>query len=430
MSCLQLSGNIHKRLHRSPHEKDMIKSRELHLRSFYDYTWILLALVLPWSLALMQIALGLVCLGGAALLIFDKNSKKFRPQIAVFIGLYLAVRLLSAFFSPQPLRSITSIIQNDWVAMVILIPMTATLSSKTLRKVIHVLIFSASLAAVYGIVQWFSGIDLFRDRTLPAMGNYYRSTGGYNFYLTFAGNQLMVLAVVAAGILMGLKQQLPGLKYLIPGAVLILLSIMATFARSTWLALIVVAAVLTLMVDRRWFLGALAGILAVGIIASLISPEIATRLSSIADIGQNENRLNLWHTSWRMISDFPLLGIGPDLFNDLFPQYRVPGYYDAYGHAHNDYINVAVNSGFLGLLSWILLWGAWFREVLTGLRGSLNDNDRFVLLGSLAAISGILFAAIFQCYFTDLENNLLWWVMAAIGIQIVQRQRAQELLST
>ena len=46
------------------------------------------------------------------------------------------------------------------------------------------------------------------------------------------------------------------------------------------------------------------------------------------------------------------------------------------------------------------------------------ESDRKIVLGSILAIAGILTASFFQCFYTDLENNILWWVIAAVSLQI------------
>ena len=71
------------------------------------------------------------------------------------------------------------------------------------------------------------------------------------------------------------------------------------------------------------------------------------------------------------------------------------------------------------------MWVTWFiYMVRVYIRLPEDDDDKKIVLGTMLALSGILIAALFQCYYTDLENNIVWWFMAAWGLQISLRKRA------
>src|SRR5258706_15027951 len=50
-----------------------------------------------------------------------------------------------------------------------------------------------------------------------------------------------------------------------------------------------------------------------------------------------------------LISDYPVLGSGPGTFYVTFPRYRQEKVVNAYDHAHNDYMEIAAESGLVGL---------------------------------------------------------------------------------
>ncbi len=393
------------------------KTTEARSEQLTFWALAILVTVLPWSLALMQIAFGVVCTAFLYAAIIGTNSRNFRSSLTLLVAAYILVRILSAIMSADPGKSFISILRTDWVILAVPLIGSSSLSTKKTHKVLQILAISGAIAGIYGIIQFFWGYEVFRSKNLASMGKFFRATGGYNFYLTYAGNQLMIFAVVL-GLFFSEKTWTRTRKYYLLGTIILFLSIVATFARSTWLAIIVVIAVGTLLVDRRKFWIAMAAVVGAVFVASMISPEIKARIISIVDLSQNENRFNLWLTSFNMISAHPFFGIGPGLFNTMFPIFKVPGYYDAFGHSHNDYINLAVNSGIPALLVWLGIWVVWFRQSVKTLlkAGSEAVQRRGILLGSIMAISGIMFAAIFQCYYTDLENNLMWWTVALMAV--------------
>lgn len=323
------------------------------------------------------------------------------------------------------MSSVISVFQNDWVMLTVPLLAGIRLSEEQWRRALRVFMVSLGLVAIYGIVQFFAGMEYFRGKHLAAYGNHFRATGGFNFYLTYAGNQMMGFAVLLSAFLGSLKNKKPELPYLISG-ILVLLSIVATFSRSTWLALVVVIAVITLMLDRRWFGWGLISLIAAGTVAAFVSPEIMERITSIWDPAKNAPRLNLWHTGWNMVKANPWLGIGPGEFNRVFEIYKHPGYYDAGGHAHNDMLNLAANSGIPAMLAWLGMWGFLIFSAFKGYRNPQNSAyQRTIIRGMVAAVAGILLAGFFQCYYTDLENNIFWWAMVVWGVNMLPKESGQ-----
>jgi len=368
---------------------------------------------MPWSLALMQIALGLMLLIGYAILIRNKQPLHINTFL-ILLGAYLIIRFITIYFSPDPARSFRAVYKQDWTLLLLPLFATIKLDSRTIRNALQTLLISATLVGIYGILQMFLGVEYVRGKNLAAYGNLFRATGSYSFYLTFAGNQLMFF-VFLLGVFLLERQN--NQRRLIQAAMLtvLLLSIIATFGRSAWLAIVLATGLGTLLVNRRLFGYAMLGISIIAGLAMTISPDIQERIFSIFDMSKNAARLNLWYTSIEMIKANPFTGLGPGLFNRFFEMYKVPGVYDAYGHSHNDYLNIAVNSGIPALLVWLSAWTSWFVYTLKRYFSSEGEEKQH-MLGSVLAITAIGFAAIFQCYYTDLENNIVWLFFTGIAL--------------
>ncbi len=385
------------------------------LGTVLDISLVLFAAAIPWSIAAMQIAMALVVLAhGLHCKQLNRAFFTWHPLYYWLAG-YLALRLLSVVFAPHPFYSLRAFWSTDWV--VFLIPVFVSLNWEVhrLRRSLVVLLISSGLAGAYGIFQALTGVDVFGHAPLTPLGGFYRAIGGYNFYLTFAGNQLLAFAL-ALGFFSVPEAWSCARKWLWLLLLILAGSLLFTFARSVWLAVVgmwFVAVWLSPLPGLKRLLPAtlIFMVLLLGLI-----PEFRLRVFSIFDPAVNENRINLWHTAWRMIKTHPLWGIGPGMFNEVFEQYRVPGFYDATGHAHNDYLNTTLNSGIPTLLAWLGIWGFWFyRGIRRWWEPMLQPVQRAVLLGAILALSGILIAAFFQCYYTDLENNILWWWVVSLG---------------
>jgi putative inorganic carbon (HCO3(-)) transporter len=384
---------------------------------------ILFCLVLPWSLAAMQIGAVLVLLGSIILSVWQKRPPIIWHPFYFFLGLYLITQIIAAVQSPKPMGSLNAVWNNDWFILLVPFLASLTISEKWQKFALDALLISAAIVAIYSIFQFFTGIAIFRGSRLGELGRFYRVTGGYNFYLTFAGNQLMAFGIAISFFLFEKEWKGKKTMYLIIMA-LLLLSIIATFGRSTWIGMFFIIMLGAWLVNRRVFIIVGISLVTIGIMASILSPEIAHRLTSIFEPAQNEGRLNIWRTAWRMFKAHPIFGIGPGVFNDLFPLYKVPGFYDATGHAHNDYLNTAVNSGIVGFIAWMAIWISWFYYTIRAFQSRLlSPTSLAITVGAVFAVSGIMVAAIFQCYYTDLENNIFWWFVAASSLLVLNRDK-------
>ncbi len=173
----------------------------------------------------------------------------------------------------------------------------------------------------------------------------------------FAGFMVTILPVVSATLLFSWRnlawyQRLVGsLAVGLSFVVLVL-----TQSRGAWVALAVAAAVLVILRWRRgWVL--LAGLAAIVLLLVIFSgsQEMSAALASEGRLGSLEGRLEVWSRALYMIQDFPLTGVGMGTYMEvtdlLYPLFRFnPGVIE---HAHNLFLQVAVDLGIPGAVAWI-----------------------------------------------------------------------------
>ena len=381
---------------------------------------------LPWSLAVMQIAAVLIFVTSISFAILNKRNPIKWHRFYVFLLLYLLSHLITICTVSNPSKAMSAALSNDW--MLLLVPIIGSLDlTPRWRKIsLYVLLISSGMAGVYGIIQFFTGFEYFRGKHLGLLGNYYRAVGGYGGFFEFAGNQLMVFGIGVAVFIKGNLNR--GKKILLLSICLIgLLAIIASQTRSAWLAALFIVLLVMIISARKYVIHALTAVIILTIVIFIFFPDMNARFQSIFNPAKNEARLNIWRTSVEIFKDHMFVGIGHGNYDEYFDKYRVPGYYDAQGHAHNDYLNVAVLNGILGLLTWIGMWVSWFiYSIRIYLQPDLNSFDHAVILGGILSIAGILAASIFECYYTDLENNIMWWFIVILQIQMMNRYLRQD----
>lgn len=141
-----------------------------------------------------------------------------------------------------------------------------------------------------------------------------------------------------------------------------LVCLLATKTRSAWIALIFVFAVYGVMVERRYIVY----LVILGFVAMLI-PSIQERVFDMLsggsvdtlDEGEALNsyawRQVVWGAAWSYIVDKPFFGHGYDTFSYYFLDF-FPLEEDSSFDAHNTFVQIAFDMGFLGVFAYIILF--------------------------------------------------------------------------
>ena len=131
-------------------------------------------------------------------------------------------------------------------------------------------------------------------------------------------------------------------------------------------------------------------------------------------------RIDTWKGAVRIIKENPALGLGVGKsnfgktvkkFNDL----NIP-----YDHAHNIYLQIAVELGLLGLAAFLWLFGSVFYH---GLKHYLslprNDEKAILIFGILCSIGGLFLHGLIA-YFYKHEGFYTLWVTVALLFALIE----------
>ncbi len=268
------------------------------------------------------------------------------------------------------------------------------------EKLSLLLIASATLSTLTGFyTAWENGITI-----------YSRAEGTMSVYMTYAGLLMLALLVASGKLIFSPKEN----KWLCPTIVLLAVCLLLTFTRQAWLG--VLAGVFFLIWFRRksllWFIPVILGIVL------LISPtDIRQRIDSMINLNDPnlQIRLALWQGGWLVFKDHPLTGCGFKCIDVVNQDYPDPtGYIKKLRGLHNNFIQLAVDTGLFGVVSWISIWVVYFMTLYRRLV-SMPDNSicRRDTMASAAAVVGFLVAGFFETNFYDAEVSMvLYFIMA------------------
>jgi O-antigen ligase len=80
------------------------------------------------------------------------------------------------------------------------------------------------------------------------------------------------------------------------------------------------------------------------------------------------------------------LGVGIGNYQAVYPQYSLPKWRTALGHAHNYYLNIAAETGLLGLLAYLILWTAVIWRLAKTALQAQSTYAKALALGALGVV--------------------------------------------
>jgi O-antigen ligase len=286
--------------------------------------------------------------------------------------------------------------------------------------------------------------------------DFYRAYGTFEQPNPFAGYVGMTLAL-AVGTLAGDvfdrlgwkpgRRSLPALTFslrrpllplvLLAGTALVLgLALGGSWSRGGWIGFAAALLAMAAALPRRTRWSVLTvGVLAVAAVALLVAGLVPSsilarltdfsaglRLEDVRGVAINDanyaviERLAHWQAALEMWRYHLWTGVGLGSYEAAYPRFALINWPLALGHAHNIYLNMLAETGLIGTLAYLLLWGivllqtwrmtrrtsGWKRGIAIGLLGvwvhlavhnffdNLYVNNVHIMLGLLLGILAIL----------------------------------------
>jgi putative inorganic carbon (hco3(-)) transporter len=394
----------------------MTISRSALFRAAY---WATLAssISILFSIAISQILLGL-----ALALLFASRAKLRLPRIWLPLSLFVLGTLLSLAFSPEPMRGLPQV-KKIFVFTMLLVVFSTIRELESADRLFLAWGVIGAVVAIWAIVQF--GIDIQQAHALHRdFYAYYlphRITGAMSHWMTFAGQEMLVLLILTAFLLFA---PITRRFWIWAGcAALLAVAELLNETRTVWLGLAVGGIYLLWNWNRR-----VAIVAPVLLVACLwFAPgQVHERFVSIfkpkAGVDSNEFRYIMDRSGFEMVKAHPLLGIGPEEAKYHMLEWvpadihrpLPPGYYQ---HLHNVYLQYAAERGIptMLMLLWMLILILYdFSNALMRLPKG-RSSRRFLLAGGMACVLGIMVSGLFEVNLGDSEVLTAFLVVVGCG---------------
>lgn len=192
-----------------------------------------------------------------------------------------------------------------------------------------------------------------------------------------------------------------------------------TFSRSAWIALVAGGILFAIMISPKgvlWIIPASAS--AVG--AALLFPDtVGARLKNFITMADSANnyRVAVWNSSWRMLSDVLVggIGMGEEAFKTAYMGYATAGTQSTV-HSHSLYMQIVIQTGLIGLLLFAAFVFNSSRKCCSSL--SIKGTDEFLSSATKAAMSGafsLLAAGMFDYTWYNYRVFFMFWALTAFA---------------
>ncbi len=180
------------------------------------------------------------------------------------------------------------------------------------------------------------------------------------------------------------------------------------------------------MKSWRWRGLAWAGLIAVAVLEIMIMRNVFNPANLNQQVSRDEDslsaRFDIWNSALHIIHDYPLTGVGLNMFRDnrVRAVYPVPTFLQpVLPHTHDEFLQFGTDMGIPGLALFIALYGAAGWMLWRGYRSGVRSVQ--IIAASVAA--GLLAHAFFgigdAVTLWDRFAFLFWWLLALAAAQYI-----------
>ena len=329
-----------------------------------------------------------------------------------YLGMLLCI-LPSAFISDN-IRVTTKYFFNIWIwKILIIVPILLFIkSSRKLYTILSIFFVYIGIDALSAFVQYLLGYNVGTEGRAGGVIN--GSMMGLAMLLTLA----FPLALIAA-----YDKAFP--SYLRKSAVFslfgMLLGMWGNQSRGSWLFNGINGILITLrycFVNIRYMLVLLVAVVGIGYAFSSNQAYVARFESTfnISTDGSNLGRIYVWEADKQMIMDHPVTGVGPGLWQKTYREhYKLKQETQNLGHSHNNLLQIASESGILGLIGFLGFSFFIFCKSLIHYVKSRNPYDLSILLGLVCYL--FLFGSVDYTWGNS-SGIRIFWIVMGIMIQL------------
>jgi len=329
-----------------------------------------------------------------------KDKSWFYPVFLIFFGLTLST-LTSADLSTS------AGIWKGWflAPLVLCLVVVNSIENKNqIKNIFSFLTLSGVMVSLIALFYYFTD-DLTYDNRLRA---FYLSPNHLAMYLS-------PILILSFYLYFSFKKNIYKI-FLFLAQFLILITIYLTYSYGAWLALLITLIFVLFLGKNKKKLLFVIGFFVLILILFCIFQINNQKFQGIFDLSYPAfgSRLAIWQSAWEITKDYPLLGIGPGMFQKYYLDYQVMfEFYPEWAvpQPHNLFLAFWLQAGLLGLIGFV-----WLMVKFFGTSFFKKQDPLFMIL--LAVIIYVLVHGLIDTPVWKNDLAILFWLVISLGYRV------------
>jgi putative inorganic carbon (hco3(-)) transporter len=398
------------------------------------------------SLPTEPLLFGILCLFLIKIL-FDHSlipSRFFKHPVTIAIIIYLLWMFITSITSELPLVSFKYLLSRLWFIIPFYFLMVMVFRKfrfiKTFVWMYVIPLIAVIIYSSYNLIIW----GFSENAAHWVMAPFYNDHTAYGAAISF-----FVPVLVGFMFSKNIKKTerlLLGIAWL-----LILAGLILSYSRAAWISVIAsfaVALIFVLKIHFRWILVIL--LVLVGLFyafeqqiiwkmeknkqdASVNLAEHVQSISNISSDASNLERLNRWHSAFKMFEQRPIMGWGPGTYQFLYAPYQqskdktiISTNAGDRGNAHSEFIGPMTEEGVMGLLTVLGILGTLIWTIIRVWKKSANSEVRlYALLFFLGLVTYYVHGILNNFLDTDKASVPFWGFIAVlVSLDLFQEKKS------
>jgi O-antigen ligase len=389
----------------------------------YSVGLMVFAIACHFSISLSQIGLSLALIGAIAMYRRGELTFKNAPLKGPFLFMAFA-GILSVFQADDKIGAIGDL-REYLVIFAFYLAFWPRVKDSYQRKLFIAFVSTATLTAILSL------IDVAMGKVIQN-----RAKGFFSLSITFGECQAIVATTVLTWLLIS-KNTWKQFAALSLAFVLITGSLVTSMARGAWLGFIAGYIVLTIRFPKKMIPISLI-LCIIGGAAVWYVPSLKTRLDSFSisknleviknakmdgnfeSAGMHSNfiRLNIWSRGFKIIEDSSSFGVGLDnvkrKYYELCSDYEKKHDFLIFGHQHNNFMQMFLMTGFLGITAFFYFLVEIFRFFYSYARRNPDSWNQTMSVGAIAVFACFIVTGFTEFSWGDEEVAMMAFYMTGL----------------
>ncbi len=347
----------------------------------------------------------------------------------VFFGLFFAASAISIINSVSYSASFQGIIKLLKYILIILVCSEEVRDKKHIIRIIISICFGVCLASIDALWQMVFGYDFIHHIAIQAAVGLPRPTAAFPNPNVFGIYMAALTPLIFGLTFFYFKGRNKILMFFV--SVLGLLGVYLSLSRGSGLGIYLAVLFLSIAKKKKLLISFLAGIL---IIFPFVMPKNIKQWAKEVNYNPivfmcNQDRISIYNNTINMIKHHPFIGVGLNTFTKNYGKYKTEQA-EKYAHtadtiyAHNIYLQMAGETGLLGLAAFLLFLFQVFRQAFNTSR-KLNDGYlKIIGLSLIACIIAFLVNGLTETSLYYPRVVMVFWYL--IGVSLSLNRLAKE----